>query len=1152
MLKRTHEAALGNPVQIGTDAHTNGYQAGMTNLVGNQGYLPHPLSRDMMPHSSIAINPMAVPAGSGAGIPNPRLEQIGGLAIEYKTVFAANSGDYEAMLGSNGVAPLTPSNSMAFYITKIRVNSHMPEQTPEGGRTRQGTIQREQRVGRLSSYGIGFQMPLRAYMDIDGPMYLRMMIEQMSLGMVDFLILMVYNMLLNAYDYGLQQYVDLVKRSNVRTALNYVDWLERDNFFLGAMQRLDHPIETLTNYIREKQRLAGGVESDVLVVNHKLGPFVREIRQYTEFFRAGASGPATVTADPDTALRARLQLDVHVVRTHVIDDENEFDFMSGIRRYGEYVPMVTKFTPSESQPYSTRWLDTWLLCARTDKWMRVTLRDALWHSGRWDATTGELIDINSLIDIDAGAATYDPFHRVNPQTNKLEPVKTFGELPHISTDFLRNLKKSDISKDAEAALKGAFATLRRYAREIRSKEHDEELMDLIAPIGSNSLFTGGAKKSFDAFAYIASSGGMRFFAELSNTADADTIGEAIAAVDAVFTQKETANTIIDLAIGANYPRVLIRRGTADGMKPGSGARTAINLASPISIGNALGVSNSARAAVESALTGAWTVGASGVRAAGDVSTAALVRMGLVRHVGGQLDVSSSDPSAVAAINLVHNFGYTNTTDATGVHATEQMRGYVLAGMQNLALTGSAPDVSARIGAYVGWLTERGVVPAGGMSGPMRAPVSTEQVAAFPGALREFANSDVGKTVFGDQRQLSAAMRSIGAAAAALTPANVAAKIGTARIGASAVPLDTDFVDKDTPSRYVITPLQYTEKQLKSYLAYVDSGAKPSVVKFQDPARPGEVLSIDDIRQIVNSGSDSRLRSDYASMTSLAHESLRKLRELERQAPNPVTVAYAAEFLAKPLTWDSIEEMLATDTPIPLTPILMRWRAELTTAGLIATKRRSAITAYGYPRTASDFDGALQTMRLNSFFQAGAFIVEDKGTYHARDILITGITRNGMNVDFATREGMMQEHEHGFQNAPAGSIVSILEPHFDIDRPLPAISAYGSWERAGLGVAASLGDLTQLHFHSVDWMRKYWGVRPVARPLTGPLSHLNGDFLLMWLGGCRRFNPVRAAPGDIERGCGPVASNFFYDEGMFTAWRNGTAYPSQSQTRTVVS
>jgi len=1114
-MKRGFELSVTNPPHAGTDSRPNAYQVGMELAVGPQGYLPSPWQQDTRQFSSVPIASMSVPASTAAGIPNPRIEQLGAAPmIEFKTIFAANSGDLEVLLGANGVSPLTPTSSSAFILEQIRVNSHLPDQVPERGRVRSGTLQRQQRVGRLSSYGVGFEMPVRAYMDMDGPMYLRIIIEQMSLGMIDFMILLVYNMLLNAYDWGLRGYINMMNTRGLNTRLRYVDWLERDRRFLGAMQREDHPIETIMNYVDDQQRLIGQ-KPDVLLVNHRLDRFMHNIRAYTEFFRAGPGGPPVVGAPYGAALAARLNIAVHVVRANVIDDEAEFDFMTNYRRYGEFVPMVTQHTAGKDRPYQTRWLDTWIMDARTDTWQRVTLRDALLNSGRWDPGSGKLVNIGDLNEIDGSPADSDPFH-VPGASGKLEPIKYWGQLPGVSASGLLGQNLLRVSNEVVAAA----STLKKYAVDSRNAPHTDETEQLLSAIGTGATFTANTMPP-----YMGTAQGLRLLADSITLPGGGSISRDIKAaldvIDAEYGSGDISNGLINVAIGANFPQILIN---GDGTKTtaGAGGQQLVSVASPIQIGELLQISSGPRSVVEA---------------------------GVLAEASGRLGLTA-DRNVMAARNLLNNYGYTNAANPAGVHATDFMRGLMLCGLQHVATDGGATDVSARIGAYMDWLHEKGFVTHDSLSAPLKQPATAEQAKAFASSVATFLDTDAGKNVFGATTKgtMNTSMRALGAKATNMTVADVAARLkANTRIGAAAFDSQAG-----TNSVYKRFDLQWTQKQLPGYLGFVDDDTKPATrIKLVNPARPDEVAAIANLREIESAPSEevlTLLRSNAGAISLYGRQMADKLAELEAQTSNPASLAAVAGFMLRPTNWASVEAMLREDIPIPVTPILMRWRGVISTAGMIATQRRSALTAYGFPRVSTTTDDGHMQTRLTSLFEAGAFIVNDKSTFHIHDIMITGISDNGMNVDFATPAGLREELDGG---DPAGSIVCILEPNYDVHAQKEAISAYGSWAAAGVS-RPNLADLNAPHFSGVSWMRKYWGIAPPPVRSADPLNDVRGDFLTMWRGGARHYDPVNDRPGEIQRGCGPVASGFFYDTGMFGAWNRGTAYPAQSSMKALVS
>lgn len=1147
MLKRPFADGITGDQSIATDLGQNAYRQGMYDLIGPQGWRPPAYKSDYQQWSSMALSTTSVPASTPSLQGNPRIELLGA-AVEIQAIFLAEEGDAGVILGPGGVAPLSSTMSSAFVMTRTTVNSHLPAPAPVRGRVRMGTIERSQTSGRLSAYGVGLEMTMRAFLDRDGPLLLRLAIEQNAVGIVDFMILMVYNMLQGSFDFGLQEYEKFKAKTGLNVPLRYVDWLARDKLFLGALQREDHPIETLMGYVRDQMRLVRKVP-DIILANHRLERYMHNIRAYTEFFRAGPSGPGNVAAENPSLLAQKLGIVVHTVRAAVIDDQAEFDFMTDTIRYGEFVPMLQLYSATADRPYRTEWRDVWILDRRSDNWRRITLREALLASGRW-GRDGKLVEIDSLNSKDGAPANSDPFS-VRQANGKLRSIQIFGEMPDLGVADLRNFGTATIAPSVIADI----TTLREFVHQCQTAPHTAAAEALLKATGYDGLSLAVPAANYGLagkIPYFGTSQGIdaltsaNILTQNGYSADQETaLDAAYGRIRRLFDNigtPEQAHAIINAVIGANYPAIYVFSGNTALTNDGAGKSSPASVASPIAIGEALRISNAARADIEAKLTGAWAPQSGGLRlVGGDASV--LVAHGLLRHVGGMLDTAASDRNAVAALSLVHNFGYTNAANAEGVHTTEHLRGLALAGLQHVATDGNAETVSARIGSYLTWLRDERVVPSD-LTRPLSAPVTREQVAAFPAALTRFANSDVGKGVFGSgTTKLAASARSIGASATAVTVADVGARLGgSAQIGAPA---------RDTrpgnPSQYTRMPLQYSKSQLDGYLRIArDAAAAPTVIKLENPARPSMIAGLDELEVAARAGS---IQTNTSVALTFGNEIAAKLTALERQSTSS-SIYGAAELLFRSTDWSSIETMLANNVPVPIVPYLLRWRGLLTTAGMIATKRGAQRAFYAFPIFSLTNDDSHQVVRAQTKFEAGVFVTDPNSTYHIRNVLITGASQTGLNADFATPEGLAEEMEDG--TVFTGSIVSILEPPRSEDSIPELISAHGSWANAGVSMAG-LADAHAPHFSSIDWMRKYWGLkRATTRFDTFTTASRSPEILAMWRGGARYFDPNTGRGDDMRHGCGPIASGWFYDRGMFTSWDTGTAYPAQSTTKVLAS
>lgn len=419
---------IADPPGVGLDRRMNPYQKGMFDLMGKAGWLSPP--QNLRPLSQQSLTTMTTPASTMDAAGNPRITAIE-QGIEMKMIFTAENEE-SIILGGSGIAPLTFTDQKAITTSSMKFHSHLPDRRPVRGRVRMGTFERKERIGTLSSFGSGIEFPIQFYMDRDGPLFFRLGIEQLNIGVRDFLIMMAYNMLENAIDWSSQLWEQKLDRDGRMSAAGIAAdmWMQRESKLLGLLQRPGtYPMQTLLNFVQEQQFLVDNT-TNVALVNHRLGKFLQtEIGMYTKQFIAGEAGPRLVNSSPDAAITGMLNVPVHVVRTAAAyDDGTFFDFMTGNRRYGEYVPMLDMHNPTKERPYRSYWRDTWILDSNTDDWCKITLLEAIVNSGRFN-DNGTLRNMGSreggwLRMPDQTAS--DPFH--NKQDGNFVPIQTWGEL----------------------------------------------------------------------------------------------------------------------------------------------------------------------------------------------------------------------------------------------------------------------------------------------------------------------------------------------------------------------------------------------------------------------------------------------------------------------------------------------------------------------------------------------------------------------------------------------------------------------------------------------------------------------------------------------------------------------------------------------------
>lgn len=254
-----------------------------------------------------------------------------------------------------------------------------------------------------------------------------------------------------------------------------------------------------------------------------------------------------------------------------------------------------------------------------------------------------------------------------------------------------------------------------------------------------------------------------------------------------------------------------------------------------------------------------------------------------------------------------------------------------------------------------------------------------------------------------------------------------------------------------------------------------------------------------------------------------------------------------DYLRLEINLARIQQMIAQHMPVPITPLLMRWNIDMRTAGMILATRGAQRTYYSRPLFSWTDDDVHQVTRGTLSFYAGAFVLQENRIYHARDVLIVGV-EGGFDCTFA---------EGGRDKPKDGSIVSVLELGCRHDyRAL--ITAYGSWSKMPLQQQLpKLKEMNEPHYQGYEFVRAWFGVDPVdsSNPSEMEAAYAGVapvETLTMWRGGARYYDPVAGKAGEITHGAGPLASEDFYDRGMFKAWQNQTKYPVHGRINAVNS
>lgn len=1158
-MKRTFVQTKQDAPAVALGRRVSPEQQSMRDTFGNLGALGNPADQDLLNFSGgYPLGTMAAAAGSVAGMENPRVEAAA-LTVEIKTVFAAQDSELAALLGNNGICPLRLTDKTTFIVQSMQFNSHLPRARPLRGRVSVGTFQREQRSATLAPFGVGMEMPLRFYQDPDGPMIYRGALDQIAAGVIDFLLLLVYNVMESARDYGASTWKTSISGRARRDALRIDEWLERENLFLGVIQREEHPVETVMNFVKRQQQLIQ-TSSNAAMIPEIIADFMHHVRGYTEYFRAGPDGPTSVRLGGEQILSSRLGLTIHFVRKAVIDDEEEFDFMSGYRRYGEVVHMPCRMNEeSDNNKYRTEWDSVEIYNGEIDEWCVVTKREALLYSGRWDVDPDDPVGPGPLRDMSNRNAgwvdtTYnggDWLHSPGPRGN---PYASWTQLPD---QYLSQKDKAKLRRKAtDAGISARIGAEEQIGWDI-AKE-GEDLRKLILNAYGKAQYTrqvdGWVAKNAKAETY--SGQGEAELADLEvlflnqRFATAWTNGyfnDATTLMTAALRQA-IENALAEVGAGTitkgdfielfpQVPPIYQLRSVA------SSSSSSSTMSDAAQISTAVGISKKAQDAVQASLTGKWSFNPSTghLTPLSGVADAKLSQLGLLKQRDGKLDTTTSDPNAVALLSWVHNYGYNQTSNVEGVRNTEIARGNLLAAASALNTEGSASDVSARIGAFVNWAVQNKYVPSNVLSAPLTTPRSATEAAQIGKALSTFAAENTAVFV---GSQLATALRSVAGIALKRDTAAIGAALQTtARIGA---PFAADTSTGEA------TLFGYGRNQLNNYINLLESDTYTVQTAFW--ANQTSDTSATELRTATNAFFDSY--RVWASNVQAASSVF----------TGPATGAGGLTAgVALSTNWEAVEKMLEKDVPVPVDVLLFRPEIILRTSGIIMTQTGAQNAYYAHPIMTWTTDDAHQVERGTLSFEAGAFIRNDRPTYHARDLLITGCL-SGFNCDFFTggsgdrsykksQEDTMTDRLSAYQQRRP-SIIAVVEPMYKPgkDRLPSPMTVYGKYGDLN-GLPFVPADAEKPHYASADFVRMWFGVSAKNQTQLDEAtaaymgSESAPDSMLMYHGGYRRMNTLtnRFEERYIS-GTGPIAGNTrFYGKGMTTAWRNNTPYPASSTT-----
>ena len=186
-----------------------------------------------------------------------------------------------------------------------------------------------------------------------------------------------------------------------------------------------------------------------------------------------------------------------------------------------------------------------------------------------------------------------------------------------------------------------------------------------------------------------------------------------------------------------------------------------------------------------------------------MAAAPLVRLGLLKvKNNGRLDVTGSDPNAIKAVAAEVNYHYANPQDLSGTHNAEHMRAQVLNVLAHVNTSGSAPEVSARLGAAIGHLSQFKMLPQTIAQSAVTAPPATSEMDSMYNNLAALVKSDAAAAIFADARALNSALAKTQRTAKATTEQQIAAGLQAEPIGARVGKdgklenaSDTDFVNR---------------------------------------------------------------------------------------------------------------------------------------------------------------------------------------------------------------------------------------------------------------------------------------------------------------------------------------------------------------------
>lgn len=1083
------------PPNVAVDSRRTAAQLAINDLTGIQGIAP----RAMQQYSAQDLATMGTPAMSTQGIGSPEIATPMATAIELLTIFRAEEV-FPGMLGPNGVAPLTPTNEKAIYFDKLVFNQQLPDVRPLRGRVNFGTAYRQQRVSTMRDFGIGIEFTYQFLKGREGPLYLRLSIEQLNNAVVDHLLLMAYDTLQSAVDWGALLWDKQLTTIGARIgSVSIMEFLQRDILLLGLIQKKDRPLETIMEFVQNEQAREQGAISNAIVMHHRIRGYIsKQVHAYMEFFRAGDAGPAAVKATPDQVLNMHFNgWAMNVVRANTVDDAQEFPFMQNEWRYGEFYVMESDVSPA-NDPNGEFYCDAIEVYNQhsDSKWARIELMDALRNSGRFSPNPGEPIGLTTDIAIrradfvnTPNAGAYDLFTTPDGET-----VQTIGDLRDIPRERL-----VAIANAIERLGGGKFGVgLAKITppppppRIVRGLPPPTSLPPTTSPPTGHSL--GAEVPSLPSLAGldVASRQLLRFLEGSDQTLYGrvqDAVGDIRAAYDLALNATEPAQ--IKEAWERLGTSFLVAYETVQSVVQSYGSRLPLG-AEPIperelgaweasnntirELGRVIdvylqtaasaGVNNtlmtrlseralpaserSVQKRIEQELIGSWVQSGKKTMKLVNNSSATLVANGSLKcNSEGCLDNSSSTLGAKYALAILHNCK-SNTDEQNKSH------NILLHGLSYVNKTGSSAQVGARLEAFANSMVRNEVLPSNFAGGPFTIEAAPASVSS---AITAYMKSDEAKRtgVFG-----SASHRDFASDVAAMQTSS------SSRIGA------------EIPS--LIGASGYEEE--RAMLEGVVKDAVSQVVRL-------------------------------------------------------------------PINLSTMERFITNKIPLPFRVVLLRPYIRLITYGMIACFTGAQRVYYGLPIFSWLSDGHSQVTRGVLSYSCGSAVQNEKTIFHLPHVLIADIA-GGWGINWI-KGGRQNEWDNPYHEK-YGDMLALIEP---LDSPLTrtteVITAYGSFSEVEMLRKVPLnknenGDC----FKNREWVRAWFGIANKQRAVEGEATaaYTEGErsqHMICWNGGYRLYNPKK---GDwcMRRPSGPFADAEWYGPGMAFAFRTNTRPRSQEASR----